>query len=155
MSPSITVLQIPQWMFNTAKEFSLSFPIVDLRCVLSLFKVEKLHSASQLVTGIAAQCLLSQFTGSWNLDFPQTASQLLLLNKLSNLRVRFAPESWGAEEFWPSIQCEFLKFEKVMCSHELWSGTILFCTCILYNRYIAGQPASQLPDTSRAGHYTI
>ena len=149
MSPSITVLQIPQWMFNTAREFSLSFPIVDL------FKVEKLHSASQLVTGIAAQCLLSQFTGSWNLDFPQTASQLLLLNKLSNLRVRFAPESWGAEEFWPSIQCEFLKFEKVMCSHELWSGTILFCTCILYNRYIAGQPASQLPDTSRAGHYTI
>ena len=42
-------------MFNTAKEFSLSSPIVDLMKVLSLFKVEKLRSASQLVTGSVAK----------------------------------------------------------------------------------------------------
>ena len=41
-------------MFNTAREFSLSSPIIDLRYVLSLFK-EKLRSASQLVTGIVAK----------------------------------------------------------------------------------------------------
>ena len=41
VSFSMTRLQISLWMFNTAKEFSLSSPIVDLMKVLSLFKVEK------------------------------------------------------------------------------------------------------------------
>ena len=55
VSFSMTRLQISLWMFNTAKEFSLSSPIVDLMKVLSLFKVEKLRSASQLVTGSVAK----------------------------------------------------------------------------------------------------
>ena len=42
-------------MFNTANELSLSSPIVDLMKVSSLFKVEKLRSASQLVIGSVAK----------------------------------------------------------------------------------------------------
>ena len=74
-------------MFNTAKKFSLSFPIVVLRYVLSFFKAEKLCLASQVV----AQCLLSTV---YCLAL-QTWTFLKLLKKLSNfsdLRVRFAPD---------------------------------------------------------------